>query len=73
MTFLSGGMIADLGQTVREIGKFTLNHWANEALRQMMAGGSLIDSWQAVVILTSITIVLLGVAVTRFKKAVALS
>lgn len=73
MTFLSGGMIADLGQTVREIGKYTLNHWANEALRQLMAGGSLNDSWQAVVILSAITIGLLGVAGSRFKKAVALS
>jgi ABC-2 type transport system permease protein len=72
MTFLSGGMIADLGQTVHEIGKYTINHWANEALRHMMAGGSLSDQWQSVVILTVIALVLLGIAATRFKKAVAL-
>lgn len=73
MTFLSGGMMADLGQTIREIGKYTLNHWANEALREMMAGGGLNDGWRSVVILSGITVVLLGIAVTRFKKAVALS
>lgn len=73
MTFLSGGMIANLGETVRNIGKYTINHWANEALRQLMAGGSLKDSWHEVSILAAITVVLLGVSFLRFKKAVALS
>ncbi|WP_256761570.1 ABC transporter permease [Cohnella sp. WQ 127256] len=72
MTFLSGGMIADLGPSLNEIGKFTINHWANEALRRMMAGGSLLESWQFVVILGSITFVLLSLSLVRFKKAVAL-
>jgi ABC-2 type transport system permease protein len=73
MTFLSGGMIADLGQTVREIGKYTINHWANESLRQLMAGDSLSDQWQPIAILAIIAIVLLGISATRFKKAVALT
>jgi len=73
MTFLSGGMIADLGPTIRNIGKYTINHWANEALRGMMAGGALLDNWQAVVILGAITATLLALSVVRFRKAVALT
>jgi ABC-2 type transport system permease protein len=73
MTFISGGMIADLGPSIQRFGKFTINHWANEALRQMMSGGSLNDSWREVVILSAITVVLLGISVIRFRKAVALS
>ncbi|BBI34585.1 ABC transporter permease [Cohnella abietis] len=73
MTFLSGGMIVDLGASIRRIGKFTINHWANEALRRMMAGGSLSESWQAVTILSAITLVLIGLSIVRFRKAVALS
>lgn len=73
MTFVSGGMIANLGQTVREIGKYTINHWANESLRQLMAEDSFRDQWQSIIILTVIATVLLGLSVTRFKKAVALT
>jgi len=73
MTFLSGGMIADLGQGMREAGKFTLNHWANEVLRQTMAGGTLGDSWRAASILAAITAAIVAAAMLRFRKAVALT
>ncbi|WP_254450565.1 ABC transporter permease [Cohnella herbarum] len=73
MTFLSGGMISDLGPTIRQLGKFTLNHWANEALRTMMAGGTWQDSWHFVAILSVITALLLGLSIVRFRKAVALA
>ncbi len=73
MTFFSGGMIPDLGPNIREIGKFTINHWASEALRQLMSGGSLTDSWRTVVILGAITVVLLSLSAIRFRKAVVLS
>jgi ABC-2 type transport system permease protein len=73
MTFLSGGMIADLGSNVREIGKFTINHWANEAIRTMMAGGKLQDNLPVIGILSSIAAVLLVLSVIRFRKAVALA
>lgn len=73
MTFISGGMVNDLGSTMRQIGKFTLNHWANEALRTMMAGGTWQDSWQYVAILCAITTILLGLSIVRFRKAVALA
>ncbi len=73
MTFLSGGMIADLGPGMREIGKFTINHWANEALRRLMAGGTLGEGWQDALILGTITVIIMAAAMLRFRKAVALS
>lgn len=73
MTFVSGGMIPDLGSSIQRLGKFTINHWANDALRQIMSGGSLADSWREVVILGAITFVLLWISAIRFRKAVALS
>lgn len=73
MTFLSGGMIADIGSGLRDIGKFTINHWANEALRRLMAGGTLGEGWLEALILVAITATILAVAAFRFRKAVALT
>lgn len=73
MTFLSGGMIVELSPVVKEIGKFTLNHWANEAVRTMMAGGTLRDSLQEIGILSAIAAVLLVLSILRFRKAVELA
>jgi ABC-2 type transport system permease protein len=73
MTFLSGGMITDLGPTIRKVGQFTLNHWANEAIRHLMAGGALQGVWQAIAVLAAILTVLMAAAMLRFKKAVALT
>ncbi|KIL36195.1 hypothetical protein SD71_09605 [Cohnella kolymensis] len=70
MTFFSGGMVAGLGQTVQDIGKFSINHWANEALRQMMSEGSLSGQWQAVLTLGAIAAGLVWISAFRFRKAV---
>ncbi|MFC4601946.1 ABC transporter permease [Cohnella hongkongensis] len=73
MTFLSGGMIADLGPAMREAGKYTLNHWANEVLRGTMAGAPLSDSWREALILGAIAAAVVTSAMLRFRKAVSLS
>jgi ABC-2 type transport system permease protein len=70
MTFFSGGMVANLGSTVTEIGKFSINHWANESLRQLMSGGSLSGNWQAVLTLSAIAAGLVWISAFRFRKAV---
>lgn len=70
MTFFSGGMVAGLGESVRDIGKFSINHWANEALRQIMSGGSLSGEWQAVLTLSAIAAGLVWISAFRFRKAV---
>jgi len=73
MTFLSGGMIADLGSGLREIGKFTINHWANEVLRILMAGGTMGEGWREALVLVAISAAVVTAAMLRFRKAVALA
>ncbi len=73
MTFLSGGMIADLGPGLREAGKFTINHWANEVLRLLMAGGTLGEGWREALVLGAIAATVVTAAMLRFRKAVALA
>lgn len=71
MTFLSGGMIPDLGPALQAIGKFTINHWATETLRELMAGGNLTGNWQAITTLTAIAAGLIWISAFRFRKAVS--
>ncbi|WP_372631475.1 ABC transporter permease [Cohnella sp.] len=73
MTFLSGGMIADIGSGLREIGKFTINHWANEVLRILMAGGTMGEGWREALVLVAIAAAVVTAAMLRFRKAVALA
>lgn len=71
MTFLSGGMIPDLGPALQAIGKFTINHWATETLRELMAGGNLTGNWQAITTLTAVAAGLIWISAFRFRKAVS--
>ncbi|MFB9279927.1 ABC transporter permease [Cohnella cellulosilytica] len=73
MTFVSGGMIADLGSGMRELGKFTINHWANEVLRLLMSGGTLGEGWREAFVLGAIAAAIVAAAMLRFRKAVALA
>ncbi|GGD70451.1 ABC transporter permease [Paenibacillus nasutitermitis] len=72
MTFLSGGMVPDLGDTVLNVGKFTVNHWAVTTIRQMMDGGADILVWKGIGILAGITVLLLTIALLRMKKVVGM-
>ncbi|GAB2672226.1 ABC transporter permease [Paenibacillus thermoaerophilus] len=38
MTFVSGGMVVGMGGVIEKLGHWTVNHWANEALRGIMNG-----------------------------------
>lgn len=72
MTFLSGGMVADLGDTVQAIGKFTINHWAALTIRQVMDDVSGAVLWHGIEILGMISLVLMAIALLRLKKVVSL-
>lgn len=72
MTFLSGGMIPDLDRSLRQAGDFTINHWANEALRGLMAGSGFSGIGGELAVLGGIAAVLLLLSAIRFRKAVAL-
>ena len=72
MTFLSGGMVADLGDTVQWIGKFTINHWATVTIRRIMDGVTGAVLWHGIEILAAITLLLIAAALLRLKKVVSL-
>ncbi|MBW7473584.1 ABC transporter permease [Paenibacillus oenotherae] len=72
MTFLTGGMIADLNQNVLNIGKFTINHWAVMTIKRIMEESETTVIWQGIGILAMITAVLLILAFARLKKVVSL-
>jgi len=73
MTFLSGGMIPNLGPMLQDAGTFTINYWAMSVLRSLMSGGDLAGSWKAVAVLGAITAALLWLSAIRYRKAVAVS
>jgi len=72
MTFVSGGMIPDMGEGVRNIGKFTVNHWAVATIRQLMDGGADMLVWKGIGILAGTAAVLMTVALLRMKKVVGM-
>jgi len=71
MTFLSGGMISTLGPIIREAGKFTINYWANEALKPLMIGGSWQDVREAFLLLAAIAAALAVLMLLRLGRAVS--
>ncbi|MBW7454480.1 ABC transporter permease [Paenibacillus sepulcri] len=72
MTFLSGGMIADLGEGIKRIGSFTINHWAVVTIGRLMDGEAGMLVWKGVGILAAIATVLMTIALLRMKKVVSL-
>ncbi|MCQ6558192.1 ABC transporter permease [Paenibacillus mendelii] len=72
MTFLSGGMVADLSGTIRRIGDFTINHWATVTIRRIMDNGDMDHIWQGIGVLAAIAAVLMFIGAMRLKKVVRL-
>jgi ABC-2 type transport system permease protein len=70
MTFVSGGMIADIDVIIGDVSKWTINHWANEGLRAIMNGSGWSAYSQAVTILAIIAVALSALAVIRLPKVV---
>lgn len=70
MTFLSGGMIPTLQPLLQEAGKLTINHWANEALKSLMIGGSWPDIRVTFLMLTAITLGLMAMMLIRLRRTV---
>ncbi|WP_337098705.1 ABC transporter permease [Paenibacillus sp. YIM B09110] len=70
MTFVSGGMIADIDVIIGDASKWTINHWANEGLRAIMNGSGWSVYSQAVTILAIIAVALSVLAVIRLPKVV---
>jgi ABC-2 type transport system permease protein len=70
MTFLSGGMIPTLHPMLREAGKVTINHWANEALKSLMTGGSWSDIRTTFLMLTAIALALSAMMLVRIGRTV---
>jgi ABC-2 type transport system permease protein len=70
MTFLSGGMIPTLHPMLREAGKVTINHWANEALKSLMTGGSWTDIRTTFLMLTAIAFALSAMMLLRIGRTV---
>ncbi|MDQ0112934.1 ABC transporter permease [Paenibacillus harenae] len=70
MTFVSGGMIADIDVIIGDASKWTVNHWANEGLRAIMNGSSWSGYSQEVAILAMIAAVLSVFAMIRLPKVV---
>ncbi|GFN32041.1 ABC transporter permease [Paenibacillus xylaniclasticus] len=68
--FLSGGMVANLGGTLGDIGKFTLNYWATKGLREVMNGVSGTQLWEPVGILAAAAIGLIVLGAMRLSKVV---
>ncbi|MFX3633391.1 MAG: ABC transporter permease [Candidatus Pristimantibacillus sp.] len=70
MTFLSGGMVADISSVIGNTGMYTINHWANISLRAIMEGTDLSGVWSDIGILASISFVLMIIAAIRLPKVV---
>lgn len=72
MTFVTGGMIADLSPNVLEIGKYTINHWAVVTIKRIMEESDTALVWQSMGVLAIIAAALLIIAFARLKKVVKL-
>lgn len=70
MTFLSGGMVADISKVFGNAEMYTINHWANISLRSIMEGTDLNSVWSDIGILASISLVLMIIAAVRLPKVV---
>ncbi len=70
MTFLSGGMIPTLHPMLREAGKLTINHWANEALKSLMNGGAWPDIRTTFLMLAAIALALSAIMLVRIGRTV---
>ncbi|MFC3250912.1 hypothetical protein ACFOLF_06035 [Paenibacillus sepulcri] len=65
-------MIADLGEGIKRIGSFTINHWAVVTIGRLMDGEAGMLVWKGVGILAAIATVLMTIALLRMKKVVSL-
>lgn len=72
MTFVTGGMIADLSSNVLEMGKYTINHWAVVTIKRIMDESDTALIWQSMGVLAMIAAALLIIAFARLKKVVKL-
>jgi ABC-2 type transport system permease protein len=70
MTFVSGGMVTGIDQMIGSVGKFTINYWANESLREIMSNTGLASVSYDVGILGLIALALTIIAVIRMPKVV---
>lgn len=70
MTFISGGMIPDIVKMVGGLNQWTLNHWANDALRAIMNGEGSATVWNGIAVLGAIALGITIIAVIRLPKVV---
>ncbi|MUT66127.1 ABC transporter permease [Paenibacillus sp. NEAU-GSW1] len=70
MTFLSGGMMAGVEEFVGNAGTYTINYWANEAIRTIMYGEQLSEVWSSIGILSIIAFALIVIGAIRLPKVV---
>jgi len=68
--FLSGGMVANLGGTLGDIGKFTINYWSTKGLRGVMNGAGGAEMWEPVGILAAVAVGLIALGALRLSKVV---
>ncbi|WP_424765913.1 ABC transporter permease [Paenibacillus sp. sgz302251] len=71
MTFLSGGMVADIRGVVGDVAKWTINHWATDSLRAIMNGTDLSLVWHEIGVLAIIAVLLSTIAIIRLPKVVS--
>jgi ABC-2 type transport system permease protein len=69
MTFLSGGMIPYLGETLEKLGHFTVNYWAYKSLLRLMSDSSLSDLYPYFSVLSFICLGLLLFTLLRYRRA----
>ncbi|WP_028561549.1 ABC transporter permease [Paenibacillus pinihumi] len=70
MTFLSGGMMPDIG-VMKAMEKFTINYWANEGLHFLMSGAPR-NAAASVMVLAVIALVCAAAAALRMRKVVSI-
>lgn len=70
MTFLSGGMVADIDSVIGQAGKYTINYWSNASLRTVMNGTDMSGVWSDIGVLACIAFILLVIAAVRLPKVV---
>lgn len=71
MTFISGGMIAGIDSVIGGgLSKFSINHWANESLRQAMSGAGWSAYSHEIGILAAIAAVFAALAIICLPKVV---